>query len=183
MDILPLGLQQTAWRFAAEKHSGQLYPGSDLPYIVHVGLVQLGLLPALEENSDLDVDLAVCCALLHDTIEDTETSPEELHAFFGPAITVGVQALSKNSALSKEEAMSDSLRRIRLEPREVWLVKLSDRIANLGVPPSHWSREKCQNYAAEGQRILDALGSASQRLSAKLASRIAAWQDGEYSRS
>ena len=142
-------------------------------------MVLLALLPALEDQKGLDADLAVCCAILHDSIEDAGTAAEEMEAAFGPAITAGVLALSKNASLPKEEAMRDSLTRIRREPREVWLVKLADRIANLGMPPIHWDREKCLSYALEAQTILDSLGEASPLLSAKLASRIAVWQAGE----
>jgi (p)ppGpp synthase/HD superfamily hydrolase len=176
-----LGLRSAAWKFAAQKHHGQYYPGSDLPYLLHIGLVVLALLPALEDESGLDSDLAVCCALLHDVVEDAGTDAEELKAVFGQAITSGVLALSKNGSLPKDEAMRDSLARIRREPREVWLVKLADRIANLDTPPAHWNREKCLSYALEAQMILDSLGGASPLLAATLASRIAAWRDGACS--
>ncbi len=179
MDFSPLGLRQTAWRFAAQKHQGQMYPGTDLPYLVHIGMVLLEVLPVLEKENDLDADLTVCCALLHDVVEDTGTTAQEVDAVFGPAVAAGVLALSKNASLAKEEAMRDSLARIRREPREVWLVKLADRIANLGTPPVHWDREKCLLYAAEAQTILDALGEASPLLADRLASRIAAWRAGE----
>ncbi len=180
MQQSPLGLRQTAWRFAAQKHHGQIYPGTDLPYLVHIGMVFLELLPALEKETGLDSDVAICCALLHDVVEDTETTAAEMEAVFGSAITAGVLALSKNDSLPKGEAILDSLTRIRREPREVWLVKLADRIANLSTPPSHWDREKCLSYATEAQTILDLLGEASPLLAEKLASRIAAWQSGAY---
>ena len=182
MQQSPLGLRHTAWKFAAQKHHGQIYPGTELPYLLHIGMVLLALLPALEEEDGLDADLGVCCAILHDVIEDTGTAAEELEAVFGPSITAGVLALSKKSSLPKAEAMRDSLIRIRREPREVWMVKLADRIANLGTPPVHWGREKCLSYAMEAQAILDSLGEASPLLALKLASRIAAWQAGEYYR-
>lgn len=178
MNKSPLGPSQTAWRFAAQKHQGQLYPGTDLPYLVHIGAVLLELVPALDETPELDNELAICCALLHDTLEDTDTSPKELEELFGAEVAAGVRALTKQASLAKEEAMRDSLSRIQAQGREVWLVKLSDRIANLGTPPPHWNREKCLAYAAEGEMILSALGAASARLTARLVSRISAWKNG-----
>ena len=166
--------------FAARKHQGQTYPGTDLPYLVHIGNVLLALLPALEEHSaspEFDSELALCCALLHDTVEDTDTGLEELQEYFGDAVAAGVSALTKNKAIPSREAMADSLSRIRTQPQEVWMVKLADRVANLGVPPAHWNEEKCLSYTHEAQTILDALGQASRQLSDTLASRIVAWKN------
>lgn len=167
---------EKAWRFAADKHQGQLYPGTELPYLLHIGSVLLALLPALDGRDEYDAGLAVNCALLHDTVEDTNTPLDEIREQFGPAVAEGVAALSKNASLPKEAAMEDSLERIRRQPKEIWLVKLADRIANLGTPPPHWNREKCLAYAAEGRRILESLGEASPLLAHTLTSRIAAWE-------
>ena len=175
---MSLPLRERAWFFAAYKHQGQLYPGTELPYLVHIGMVLLELTQALqaEDSSALDADLAIGCALLHDTVEDTETTLDELRLYFNDEIAAGVEALTKNPHLSKAASMSDSLQRLLQQPREVQMVKLSDRIANLGVPPVYWSEEKCLAYAAEGQQILAALEAASSFLAGRLGERIAAWQ-------
>ena len=166
-----------AWLFAARKHHGQSYPGPEgLPYLVHVGAVLLELLPALAQNTELNNELAMCCAVLHDTLEDTATTSEEIADRFGRDVAVGVEALTKASALHKEEAMRDSLERIRRQPPEIWLVKLADRAANLGEFPTHWTPEKCAGYAREARLILESLGAASPYLAAVLAQRIAVWE-------
>ena len=59
-----------ACRFAAQAHRGQLIPGSDLPYLMHLNLVSMEILAALSTESGHNGDLAIQCALLHDTIED-----------------------------------------------------------------------------------------------------------------
>jgi (p)ppGpp synthase/HD superfamily hydrolase len=117
--------------------------------------------------------LAVQCALLHDTLEDTETSKSELLAIFGQEVTSGVLALTKNPSVPSGERMADSVHRIRLQPSEVWAVKMADRIANLGPPPQHWSTDKIASYRTEAQFILEALREAHAPLSARLAMRIA----------
>ncbi len=127
-----------AWRFAAAAHLGQKLPGTDLPYAVHVALVCMEVMAALRAEPGWDEDLAVQCALLHDVVEDTAVSGEEVRATFGASVAAGVLALSKDPALPRSEQMADSLRRIREQPREVWLVKLADRITNLAPPPSYW---------------------------------------------
>jgi len=169
-----------AWLFASRKHNGQLYPGPErLPYLTHIGAVVLELLPALLADAKLDADHALCCAILHDTVEDTETMISEISSVFGEKAAAGVLALTKDKCLKGEAAMSDSLERIRQQPYEVWAVKLADRSANLQTPPAHWSPEKCLSYAQEGRLILDALGEASSHLADVLGSRIKKWEAGK----
>ncbi|GHU39611.1 phosphohydrolase [Betaproteobacteria bacterium] len=173
---VPPDLPQHAWQFAAIRHQGQRYPGTELPYLVHIGAVLLNLLPVLQEMPLLDSALAQCCAILHDTVEDTNTTGDEIRAQFGEQVAAGVLALTKDKTLEKRLSMLDSLRRIRMQPREIWMVKLADRTANLGEAPVHWTREKCLAYAEEGQLILDALGGVSEVLAKRLSERITAWK-------
>lgn len=164
-----------ALRFAAERHRGQLVPGTDLPYLVHVASVTAEVIAALPATPAVDADLAVQCALLHDTIEDTDATFADVAAAFGDDVAHGVQALSKDAALPKADRMADSLRRIRARPHAVWMVKLADRITNLGPPPPAWSRDKCRAYRDEAIVIADALGEASRYLDARIRARIAAY--------
>jgi (p)ppGpp synthase/HD superfamily hydrolase len=168
---------QTAWLFAARKHKAQLYPGSEhLPYLTHIGAVLLELLPALQENPKFDADTAICCALLHDTVEDTETTIEEIAVEFGEKIAAGVSALTKLKSLKGEAATRDSLERIKRQPHEIWAVKLSDRAANMLTFPDHWGKEKQRSYAREARIILESLGETCCSLSLILARRIKAWE-------
>jgi (p)ppGpp synthase/HD superfamily hydrolase len=162
-----------ALRFAAERHHAQRVPDSELPYIVHVVSVAAETIAAL--GAGVDADLAVCCALLHDTIEDTATTYDEIAARFGAAVADGVSALSKNPQLPKAEQMADSLRRIQAQPGAVWMVKLADRITNLAPPPSRWTADKRRRYRDEAIAIADALGSASAALDARIRARITAY--------
>lgn len=161
-----------ALRFAAEKHLPQKFPGTELPYLMHVVMVASEVIAHLPALQLADPDLAVTCALLHDTIEDTPATREELAARFGAAVAAGVDALTKRDVPDK---MADSLRRIRLQPREIWIVKLADRIANMDAPPHYWTTEKKVAYRAEALAIADALGSAAQVLDQRLRARIAAY--------
>jgi (p)ppGpp synthase/HD superfamily hydrolase len=169
-------LWQKAWRLAAQAHHGQLYPGTELPYLFHIGAVLLELIPALAENRSYNADFAICSALLHDAAEDTSTTLQEIAQTFGQAVRDGVSALSKNKDMPKSAAMDDSLARIRRQPPEIWAVKLADRIANLNQTPNHWTRDKCRAYAQEGELIRNALGCASRLLSQRLTARIEAWK-------
>lgn len=164
-----------AWRFAAEAHHGQKFPGTDLPYSVHVASVAAEALLALERAPLEERLLALRCALLHDVLEDTPVTAEALGARFGGEVLAGVRALTKDASLPKDDRMADSLLRIRAQPRAVWCVKLADRIANLEAPPHYWSDERIAGYRAEAGEILAALGDASERLAGRLRRRIAAY--------
>ena len=79
-----------ALRFAAEKHKGQKFPGTDWSYTVHLNMVAMEIIAALSHEPDAKGELAVQVALLHDVIEDTETIEEELQSKFSQEITDGV---------------------------------------------------------------------------------------------
>lgn len=164
-----------AWNFAAEAHSGQTVPGSRRAYINHVGSVAMEILAAVARRRDVArPDLAVQCALLHDVVEDTPTTIAEIEATFGADVAAGVEALTKDPTLgSKAAQMADSLRRIRREPREVWMVKMADRITNLQKPPGHWRPDKITRYREEAQLIHDKLHEGCPVLAERLARKIA----------
>jgi (p)ppGpp synthase/HD superfamily hydrolase len=165
----------SAWRFAAAVHNTQKVPGTDLPYLTHLGMVSMEVMAGHAELPIADIRLAVQCAILHDTMEDQEVAYETLVERFGIEVADGVASLSKNANLPKKEAMYDSLQRIRSQPKAVWCVKLADRISNLGPPPAHWTSEKIAAYREEAQQILDALREGHEVLSARLAAKIAAY--------
>jgi len=167
---------QKAFLFAAQAHQGQLVPGSPLPYIVHPVLVCMEVMAALRLSPEHDGELAVCCALLHDVLEDTPVSFDALEAELGAAVAAGVLALSKDPALPKDQQLRDSLDRIREQPGEICLVKLADRITNLAPPPVYWSRDKRRHYREDAMLILDALGSASAYLAGRLREKITAYK-------
>jgi len=162
-----------ALKFAAKAHGSQKVPGSDLPYVVHVTMVVMEVIVAVEREQGANGDLAVQCALLHDVLEDTPVSFDDLSVAFGEDVAEGVLALTKNKGLpSKADRMSDSLMRIRRQPREIWMVKLADRITNLQPPPAHWPLEKISVYAKEALAILKALHKASPYLANRLKGKL-----------
>ncbi|WP_394831351.1 HD domain-containing protein [Pendulispora rubella] len=169
-----------AWYFAAQAHAGQKVPGTELPYLIHLGAVGMEVLAAHQSSPFARPGLAVQCALLHDTLEDTDVDEKALLAHFDPAVVAGVRALTKDASLPKAEAMDDSLRRIREQPVEVWAVKLADRITNLGPPPPHWRADKVEAYRDEAARILASLGAAHATLAERLSRKIADYPPPSY---
>lgn len=164
-----------AFNFAAERHLGQKVPGTEYAYLHHLSLVAMETLAAIAEEPVDDPNLSVLCSLLHDILEDTETTYEEVESRFGRAVADGVRALTKNPDLPKAAQMPDSLRRLLEQPREVQLVKLADRTTNLQPPPSYWTPEKVARYKAEAEVILKTLGPASRPLRERLAHKIATY--------
>src|SRR5688500_6633672 len=112
-----------AVRFAAERHGTQIVPGTALPYLVHLSSVAAEVMRGISVEPVDDPDLAVACALLHDVLEDTVTTFDEVSAAFGAEVAHGVAALTKDDRLPKSAQLEGSLTRITACPKEVWVVK------------------------------------------------------------
>ncbi|RAM48839.1 MAG: bifunctional (p)ppGpp synthetase/guanosine-3',5'-bis(diphosphate) 3'-pyrophosphohydrolase [Hapalosiphonaceae cyanobacterium JJU2] len=161
-----------AYKFAAHAHQGQKVPGTNLPYIMHLSFVSMEVIAALNLEQEHDGNLALQCAILHDTIEDTNTTFEQIKTEFGEAVANGVLALTKDNSLAKHLQMADSLQRIKEQPPEIWMVKLADRISNLQAPPHYWTQDKITRYREEAIEIYEALKDASSFLASRLAIKI-----------
>jgi (p)ppGpp synthase/HD superfamily hydrolase len=160
--------------YAALAHGAQKTP-KGLPYLAHITCVAMEVINAAEKSKmdEKKVDFAITCALLHDIIEDTDITYDELYVKFGPDIADGVEALSKDKTLeTKQEQMRDSIERLLTQPYEVQMVKLADRITNLGIPPQNWDNEKIKSYAKEASFILSCLGNSNIYLAKRLEEKI-----------
>jgi len=165
------------WNFSSSAHKNQKLPGSEIPYINHIGNVAMEIIAAICAIPVEFPDLSIQCALLHDVIEDTEVTYDQVEADFGVRVASGVLSLTKNKDLqSKQEQMLDSLNRIKQLPKEVWMVKLADRITNLQPPPHHWDNEKISKYREEAKLINEILGPAHVILSERLNQKILNYQ-------
>jgi (p)ppGpp synthase/HD superfamily hydrolase len=165
-----------ASRYAAEAHQGQTVPGTELPYLLHLNLASMEVIAALLTGNQYDADLAVQCALLHDVLEDTATTYKQIEQEFGVRIADGVLALSKDENLDKSLRLSDSLKRIRQQPHEVWMVKMADRITNLQPPPPNWTKARAAQYREEALEIHGALKDANEMLAAWLLAKIESYK-------
>lgn len=101
---------------------------------------------------------------------------QELKSKFGQHVADGVLALTKDKNIEKKTQMSDSIRRIKLQPNEIWMVKMADRITNLQPPPFYWTIEKRKKYLDQAKLILDELKSGSDFLSDRLTAKILEYQ-------
>jgi (p)ppGpp synthase/HD superfamily hydrolase len=166
-----------AMLFAATAHKDQKVPGRRYSYVVHLAGVAMEVIGANSVDEVEDPDLMVQCALLHDVLEDTEVTYEEVATDFGSAVADGVLALSKNTELPKKDQIPESLMRILLQPKEVQMVKLGDRITNMRKPPYEWTREKRIAYRADATLIYEKLKTCSEYLSSRLKRKIEAYSE------
>ena len=175
-----------ALKFAAEAHEDQLMPGTELPYVVHVSLVAMEIISALAEEEVDKPNIAIQCALLHDCLEDTYIIYDEIVNRFGSYVADGVLALSIDGAIGISEnkykrdllQLKDSIERIKRQPKEIWMVKLADRITNLQPPPNYWTDEQIDDYRKGSELIHKELGSASKVLGERLRVKIDVYPDG-----
>lgn len=164
---------QKAMKFAAEHHADQKVPGTNANYMLHISNVLMEVLIAYQHGSDFDLELAAQMAVLHDVVEDTPVTSEEIRKEFGNRVAEGVLALSKNNSLStKEEKIEDSLDRINQLYREAGIVKLADRITNLQKPPAFWNNDKRTYYLKEAELIAASLAGKHHYLEERIKTKI-----------
>ena len=133
--------------FAADKHRDQRRKDANAsPYINH----PIALANVLANEGGIDDEAVLVAAILHDTIEDTETTPEELTAVFGPQVTATVLDVTDDKSLDKHVRKQRQIEHAPHISKEAKLVKLADKICNLrdilASPPADWSPERKQGY-------------------------------------
>lgn len=175
--MAPQDLYQKALRFAGERHGSQKMPESDASYMVHLSNVAMELLFAARHTDEFDLEFAIPVALLHDLLEDTPTDYMEISDVFGHRVADAVQSLTRNEVLPREKQIPESLERIRRQPKEVWAVKLADRISNMQEPPPGWNAEKRKLYQSAARTILKELNGGNPYLEARLQEKIDAYYE------
>jgi len=154
-----LQIIEKAYEFAAKAHEGQLRNSGE-PYITHPVAVAL-ILTSLE----LDIP-TLAAALLHDVVEDTDATIQDIEKHFGveiAALVDGVTKLSRMDFRSKEEQQAENLRKMFLamgKDIRVILIKLADRLHNMRTLKHHpehkrleIARETMEIYAPLANRL------------------------------
>jgi hypothetical protein len=114
--------------FAAEKHKFQRRKDAEeTPYINH----PLGVALILVNDGDIEDVVTLMAAVLHDTVEDTDCSFEEIEKEFGPAVASIVREVTDDKSLAKEERKRLQVVHAPKKSKEAKLVKLADKIYNL----------------------------------------------------
>jgi GTP diphosphokinase / guanosine-3',5'-bis(diphosphate) 3'-diphosphatase len=144
--------------FAAHKHRDQRRKDADAtPYINHP--IQLaGVL--VNEGGVTDINV-LAAAILHDTVEDTQTTAVELEQEFGAAIAAMVMEVTDDKSLPKEQRKRLQIEHAAMLSHGARLVKLADKICNLrdmnAAPPAQWSLARRQEYFDWAAAVVDRL--------------------------
>lgn len=157
-----------AAHFAAQKHAGQRRKGASAePYINHLIEVAELVSSALSEP---DTNLVIA-ALLHDTIEDTGVTKEELIQTFGADVAELVVELTDDKALPKAERKRLQIVDAPKKSVRAQVIKVADKISNvraiLSSPPADWSVQRKREYFEWAKQVVDALTAPNQKLKAE----------------
>jgi guanosine-3',5'-bis(diphosphate) 3'-pyrophosphohydrolase len=160
----PQALLLEAVAFAADKHRNQRRKDAEAsPYINH----PIALASLLKREGVGDVAV-LCAALLHDTIEDTNTTADELRVRFGEVITSVVLEVTDDKDLEKAERKRLQVANAPTLSKRAKLVKLADKICNVydmvAAPPATWTLERKREYLEWAKDVVEGLRGTHQAL-------------------
>ncbi len=167
-----------AARFASVKHVRQKRKGAAAePYLNH--LIEVADLVSMAIAApDANV---IAAAFLHDTVEDTETSHEELVEMFGADIAALVGEVTDDKSLPKAERKRLQIEHAPHLSARAQTIKIADKISNLrGIlftPPEDWDLHRKQDYFAWAKRVVDACTAPNPFLKAEFARTFAQVQE------
>ena len=159
-----------AAEFAAHKHKDQRRKDAAAsPYINH----PIKVAKVISETGGVDDSVVLAAALLHDTIEDTQTSPEELEHEFGPAVRRIVEEVTDDDTLPKQRRKDLQIEHAKHLSPGATLVKLGDKICNvmdiIEHPPAGWSKERRIEYIQWAVQVVANCPSVNAALEANFA--------------
>ena len=162
-----LTLLLKALAFAAHKHRDQRRKDAEAsPYINHpIALADV----LVNEGGVSDIEV-LCAALLHDTLEDTDTRQEELVNAFGSRVARVVAEVTDDKSLSSPERKRLQIEHAPKLSPEAKLVKLADKICNLRDiverPPAKWDVQRRREYFDWAKRVVSGVRGVHPRLEA-----------------
>ena len=159
--------------FAAEKHRTQRRKDIDTPFINHP--LQLAYILV---QADIEDPVVLAAALLHDTIEDTNTTHDEIEIVFRHEVANIVAECTDDKRLGKIERKQAQIDHAAKISHKARLVKLADKIANVsdidGAPPAGWSLERKREYFDWAKKVVDQMRGTHAALEARF--------DAEYTK-
>lgn len=154
-----------ALTFAAHKHRDQRRKDPNAtPYINH----PIALAHLLWHEAQVEEPLVLTAAILHDTVEDTKTTPEELEERFGKEVRDVVMQVTDDKTLPKAERKAKQITKAPNLTRAAKLVKLADKTCNLRdikqSPPADWPLERRREYFEWAKQVVAGLRGTHARL-------------------
>ena len=155
MESLDFAQFLDALQFAAQRHRDQRRKGpAHAPYVNH--LIEVAAL--LYQVGEVRDGTVLTAGLLHDVIEDTLTTPEEIRRRFGAdVLSLVLEVTDDKSLLPADRKRLQVQHAPHLSPG-AHMIKLADKICNvhdiLQDPPPDWSERRCQDYLAWARQVV-----------------------------
>ena len=151
-----IGLVLQAAHFSADKHRDQRRKGvRNTPYINH----PLEVAERLNRVAEIEDAITLVAAILHDTIEDTETTARELARLFGAEIAQIVEELTIDKEPHWTARKRNEIDGAPLLSPKAKLIKLSDKISNvadtISNPPGDWTLQRRRDYLEFARLVAD----------------------------
>lgn len=160
-----LALLLRAATFSADRHRDQRRKGVDAPPYINHPLSVANVLANVGGISDIEILVA---ALLHGTVEDTGTSPEELDDLFGRDVRLLVQEVSDDKRLPKAERKRLQIGHSASLSAAAKQLKLGDKICNVHdvveSPPGDWPLSRRREYLDWAEAVVEGCRGANERL-------------------
>ena len=155
----------SAIKFAAEKHRHQKRKDeAGSPYIIH----PIEVLDLLYNEGAVRETAVLIAGVLHDTVEDTGTKPEEIKELFGEDVMKLVMECTDDKSLPKAERKRLQVVNASHKSPGAKQIKLADKISNvqdlLKAPPKDWPLERKQEYLDWSSKVVDGLRGVNPRL-------------------
>ncbi len=156
-----------AVEFAAERHRYQKRKDAgESPYINH----PIGVATVLAVEAGIEDEALLMAAVLHDTVEDTKTSIEELEACFGAEVAGLVSEVTDDKSLQKQERKRLQVKHAQHASAEVRQLKIADKICNVrdlaAHPPVEWSVGRKLGYVDWASEVVEACSGVNPQLEA-----------------
>ena len=150
-----MNLVLKATQFAALKHCDQRRKDGKTPYIIH----PISVAMILAESGGIEEPVILSAALLHDTLEDTDTSAHELDKNFGSRVRIIVEELTDNDMLTFSQRKQMQIDNAPYLSKDATLVRIADKISNVSDvienPPPEWNQKRCNKYVDWAEAVMN----------------------------
>lgn len=162
-----------ATTFAAEKHRSQKRKDVlGTPYINH----PIAVVSLMAEVGEVRHDKDLVAAMLHDTVEDTDATPEEIERHFGKYVRDLVMEVTDDKKLSKAERKRLQIEHAPYLTPAAKVIKLADKTANvtdlIASPPVGWERQRRLDYVDWANKVVDRCGLSEHPLTREFKRRV-----------
>jgi (p)ppGpp synthase/HD superfamily hydrolase len=144
-----------ALSFAAERHSDQRRKGAGRPPFINHAIEVASILATIGGVTDA---VTLQAALLHDTLEDTDTSAAELEELFGPLVRQIVDEVTDDISLSRADRKRSQVASAPRLSSRARLIRLADKISNVRAvtdsSPIDWSLERRRDYVDWSEQVI-----------------------------